>query len=201
MSITLTGRAALLISEMQRGVIEAGGTFNALAGQVAERGITPRIADLANAFRAAGLPVIHLPATHRPDFADAPANTLIAALARKHKQMVLGTEAVEFVDELQPVEGDFSIPRTAGMVPFHGTTLDLTLRRMKIETVVLTGVSTNLAIPGAAIAGSDLGYNIVVVEDCIAGSDADTHRVIVENQLRMVARIASANEVKAAIAS
>ena len=58
---------------------------------------------------------------------------------------------------------------------------------------------SKLAIPGAAIAGSDLGYNIVVVEDCIAGSDADTHRVIVENQLRMVARIASADEVKAAI--
>jgi nicotinamidase-related amidase len=201
MTSIIHGRAAILISECQRGVIEPGmGSFTALIDQVTERRIVPRIADLVARFRAAELPVIHMPAAHRPDFADVLPNTLINALARKHRQMVAGTEQTDFVAELRPEPQDFVIPRTSGMIPFHGTTLEITLRRLGISTVVLTGVSTNLAIAGAAIAASEMGYHVLIPEDCIAGSDANTHNVIVNEQLRMIARITTAADVAAAIA-
>lgn len=198
MAITIHGRAALIVNECQRGVIERG-SFSGLVDQVNERGIVPRIAALAEAFRAHGLPVIHAPVAHRPDFADIAPTSLINALSLKGRGMVAGSADAEFVDLLRPHAGDFVIERSSGLIVFIGTALDALLRRMKVETVVLTGVSTNLAIAGCAIAAQELGYHVLVPEDCIAGADANTHRVIVQEQIRMIARITSAADVHAAL--
>ena len=59
--------------------------------------------------------------------------------------------------------------RAHGMAPFTGTTLDATLRGYGIDTVVLSGVSTNIALFGAAIEAVGLGYSVVLAEDCTAG--------------------------------
>ncbi len=199
-TLKISGRAALIVNECQLGVVDPNhGSFAGLAEQVATRGILPRIADLAAAFRAGGLPVIHAPVVHRPDLADIRPNSLINALTLKGGKMKLGSPEADFVPELQPDPADFVITRSAGLIVFNATSLDATLRRLDIETVVLTGVSTNVAMPGNTMTAIDLGYHVVIPEDCIAGSDAETHRVIVHEQLRMVARITTAEAVKAAI--
>ena len=202
MSLALNGKPALIISECQRGVIEpAMAGFAGLAAEAEARDIVPRIADLARAFRAAGAPVVHAPIAHRPDFADVPPTSLIAALARKHRRMTEGSAEVDFVAALVPEAQDLVVWRSSGMVAFNGTALDAILRRLGVATVVLSGVSTNLAIAGCALTAADLGYQVVIAEDCIAGSDPRSHAVIVEAQLRMIARIATAADVIAALAA
>lgn len=198
----LTGKTALLVNEMQFGVVDARFTsFPALAGQVAERGIIAKIVRLAQAFRDAGLPVFHGPVAHRPDLADIKPNSLINAMTLKKASMIAGSEAAGYVDGLQPVEGDFEIVRTSGLITMCATQADAMMRRMGVETIVLSGVSTNLAMAGNAIVAGELGYHVVIAEDCIAGSDAETHRTLIENQLRMVARIVSSDEIVAALAA
>ncbi|OCC24850.1 hypothetical protein MB02_05155 [Croceicoccus estronivorus] len=197
----IKGKAALVISECQRGVIEREMTpFPGLANEVERRGIVSRIAGLARAFRGAGLPVIHATAAHRPDFLDVKPNTLIDALVRKQGTMVAGTPEVDIVSALAPEPGDIVSERSSGMIPFLGTSLDAMLRRMDVETVVLTGVSTNLAITGCTFAASEMGYYVVIAEDCIAGADPEVHETIVQEQLRMLARITTAEEVAEALA-
>jgi nicotinamidase-related amidase len=196
----LTGKTALIVNEMQLGVIDpAYSNFRDLANQVQERGIVPKIAHLADAFRRAGLPVFHTPVIHRPDMQDLKANSLINALSLKKRSMAEGSVEVGYVDALQPVEGDFEVVRTSGLIAMCATQLDAILRRMDISTVVLTGVSTNVAMAGNSIVASELGYHVVIAEDCIAGSDPDTHQTIVNNQLRMVARIVSSDDVLTAL--
>ena len=60
-------------------------------------------------------------------------------------------------------------------------------------------VSVNIALPGNAMTATDMGYHVVVPEDCIAGSDAATHAVLVEQQLRLLATMSTAADVAAAI--
>lgn len=200
MAISIEGKSALIINECQHGVIEPGpGGFAALVEQVEKRAIVPRIAALAEDFRAAGLPVIHLPIAHRPDFADVRPNNLLAALARKNRFLVAGSPEAEIVDALKPAPGDFVVGRSSGLIGFLGTPLDAILRRMQISSVVLAGVSTNVAIAGCAMVATDLGYHAIVAEDCIAASDPATHETIVGSQLRMVARIASSAEISNAL--
>jgi len=196
----LVGKSALLINEMQIGVVHAAHTgFPALAEQVTARGIIPKIAALADAFRKAGAPVFHGPVRGRPDRADVKPNSLITALSLKGQPMAEGDHRSSYVPELQPQDGDFEIVRTSGLITMCGTQMDAVMRRMGIETLVLTGVSTNVGIPGNAITAEELGYYVVVAEDCIAGTDPDTHRTIVDNQLRMIARIMPSEEIAAAL--
>lgn len=200
MPVPLHGRPALIISECQRGIIEPGmGGFPGLIAQVQARGIVPRIASLAARFRAARLPVFHLTIAHRPDFADVQPNSMLAAMARKGGSLLTGSPAARIIPELNPAPEDFVIERTSGLIGFHGTALDAILRRMHIETVVITGVSTNVAVAGCTMAATDFGYHAIVVEDCIAAADPATHDVIVRDQLRMIARITSAGDIMQAI--
>jgi nicotinamidase-related amidase len=200
MALSLPSRSALLISECQRGILDpAFGAFAGLAEQAGSRGIVPRIAVLAAAFRTAGMPVFHLTVAHRPDFADVKANSLLSALARKHGTVLAGSPQAQVVGELAPAPQDFVVERSSGLVGFLGTSLDAILRRMEIGSVVIAGVSTNVAVTGCAIVAADLGYHVVVAEDCTAASDAATHQVIVRDQLRMVARVSGSIEIAAAL--
>lgn len=200
MALSIHGRAALIISECQRGIVEPDmGGFAGLIDQVTQRRILPRIARLADRFRGAGLPICHLAIAHRPDFADVQPNSLLAAMARKNGLLVNGSPEAEIVQELTPAPDDFIVARSSGLVAFHGTALDAILRRMGIATVVIAGVSTNVAVAGCAMAGADLGYHMVIAEDCVAAADPATHEVIVRDQLRMVARVASADDIDQAL--
>jgi nicotinamidase-related amidase len=183
-------RPALIINECQKGIVEpADAMFPGLAEQVQARGVVAKIAKLAAAFRKAGLPVIHTPVTHRDDLAGVTSNSLISALSRKKGGMKKGSPEADYAVGLRPEAGDFVVERTSGLIAFAGTSLESTLRRIGVNTVVLTGVSTNVAIPGNTMAAVEANFNVIVPEDCIAGSDAATHQVIVEQQLRMLATI------------
>lgn len=202
MSLAIHGKPALIVNECQLGVIDARHSgFPGLAEQVESRGIVAQIARLASAFRERGLPVIHVPVVHRVDFADIKANSLINALTLKHRRMAAGSVEADYVEALRPQPQDIVIERPAGLIAFNATSLDATLRRMDVETVVMTGVSTNIAMPGNTMTAVDLGYHVVIPEDCIAGADAVTHTIIVEQQLRMLARITTADAVIAALAA
>jgi nicotinamidase-related amidase len=200
LAVPLHGRAALIISECQRGIVEQGmGGFAGLIGQVEERRVLPRIARLAERFRGAGLPVCHLTIAHRPDFADVQPNSLLAVMARKNRLLIVGSPEAEIVEDLTPAPQDFIVARSSGLIGLHGTALDAMLRRMRIGTIVIAGVSTNVAVAGCAMAGADLGYHVIIAEDCVAAADPATHEVIIRDQLRMVARVASADEIEQAL--
>lgn len=196
----LNGKAALIVNEMQVGVVDPRfSSFPDLANQVESRGIIPKIARLADAFRKAGLPVFHTPVVHRKDMLGLKANSLINALSLKKHSMAEGSPEAAYVPALAPAETDFEIIRTSGLIAMCGTQLDAILRRMDVSTVVLTGVSTNVAMAGNSIVAGELGYHVVIPEDCIAGSDPQTHETLVQNQLRMIARIVTAEDVIAAL--
>ncbi len=195
-----TTKPALIVIEMQVGIADPDHSlFKATAIQVSERGIVARIVQLAAAFRAAGHPVFFTPCYHRADFADVMRNSLVAAMARKKRTMVIDTIDAAYMPGLEPQPEDHVSLRTSGLFAMLGTDLDVRLRRMGVETIVATGVSTNLGVIGMCIAGVDFGYNVIVPEDCIAGSDPQVHRTIVDEQLRLLATITHSTDILAAL--
>lgn len=189
-------RPALIISECQRGVIEPDRSFFPdLCEQVATRDIIAKTAVLAEAFRAAGLPVMHVHVAHRPDYADLPMTSTVVALSKKMDRMTIGKPDVESVAGVAPQPGDLVHSRTFSLVGFHGTDLDTRLRNRGIRTLVFSGVSTNVAISGMSMCASDLGYQCIVAEDCIAGSSLEAHQFIVRNFLPLYSTVANSQQV------
>ena len=193
-------RPALLISECQRGVIErALSPFATLAEQAEVRGIVGKIAALAAAFRAAGLPVFHLHVAHRADCADVPMTNVILARSVKHGRMRSGTPDVETVAGLEIDPRDVLHARGFSLVAFHGTDLDQQLRNRGVNTLVLCGVSSNVAVSGSALCGSDLGYQVLIPEDCVAGATAESHAFMVQQSLPLYSTITTGAAVADAI--
>ena len=84
---------------------------------------------------------------------------------------------------------------------WYGTDLDAMLRNCGVDTVVLTGVSTNLALFGGSLGAIDRGYQAVLVEDASAGGSAETHQWMLENTYPMLASITSVDEVEKALSA
>lgn len=59
---------------------------------------------------------------------------------------------------------------------FSGTDLDIRLRERKVDTVVLTGVLTDICVLHTAIDAYNLGYQIEVVESAVASLSAENHQ-------------------------
>src|SRR3954468_7760733 len=143
-------RPALVISECQNGIINPAYEQSPLIEQVTERGIVPRIDALAGVFRAAGLPVVHVTIAAPPGFVGFRVNCALAARLAKSGKLVTGTPYAAVHDDLPVHDADIVVERMHGMAPFTGTELDAVLRGHDVDTVVLAGVSTNIALPGAA---------------------------------------------------
>jgi nicotinamidase-related amidase len=193
--------AALVISECQRGILDpAASVTPALAAQAAERGIVARIAELASAFRAAGLPVVHCHIAHRPDLAGVRPNSLLGALTIKNRTLIAGRPDALPPPELAPHQGDHVSTRATGITAFYGTDLDATLRLRSVETIVLTGVSTDVAIPGLALEAVNRGYYVRVPADCVAGTSARSTEFMLSGLLPVIARITDATAELASLA-
>jgi len=198
----MTPNPALVISECQQGILDPERSVTpALARQAAGRGIVPRIARLAEAFRAAGLPVVHCHIAHRPDLAGLRRNSLLNALAIKRRSMIEGTPDILAPPELTPADGDHVSLRTTGLTAFYGTDLDAVLRLRDVETLVVTGVSTNVAVPGLALEAVNRGYHVRIPDDCVAGTSPEEHEFMMRGLLSAVARITDSETVRREIAA
>jgi nicotinamidase-related amidase len=90
--------------------------------------------------------------------------------------------------------------RATGLTAFYGTDLDATLRLRNVETIVLTGVSTDVAIPGLALEAVNRGYYVRIPADCVAGTSAKSYEFMMGGLLRAIARITDAATVLAELA-
>ena len=189
-------KAALLVSEVQNGIADPAYDDTPLARQVVTRGIVSKINDLAARFRSAGLPVIFCTiAAPSAGWSHFTVNCALAASLRRDGRLVDGTEHAALHHDLIVSPADVISHRHHGMAPFTGTGLDATLRRYGIDTIVLCGVSTNIALQGAATEAVALGYNVVLAEDCTAGGTAETHRIQVTMHLPLLATISESASI------
>ena len=192
-------KAALIVNECQRGLLDPSlALIPGLPEEAARRDMVANIVRLLAHFRARGLPVVFTPFAFRDDMADVIVNSLLIAMSAKTGRMKRGNPEAEPMPGLEPQPGDYEFVRTATLIAFNQPELDATLRRLGVETVVLTGISTNVAIAGNTMAATDCGYHVVIPDDCITGSDEETHRIIVDNQLRLLATITDSAAIIAA---
>ncbi|MEE2059202.1 cysteine hydrolase [Rhodococcus artemisiae] len=187
---------ALVISECQHGILDPDlSVSSGLAREAAERDIVGRTASLARQFRARGLPVVHCIIEHRADQRGMLANSYLGTMALRTRSLTEGTPDVGIPSELGPEPADIVSSRATGITAFYGTDLDAMLRLEGVRTVVLAGVSTNLAVPGLASEAVNRGYHVVLAEDCTAGTSPQAHAAMLENTLGALARIMASEDI------
>ncbi|MFC6885413.1 MULTISPECIES: isochorismatase family protein [Actinomadura] len=193
------GHTALLVMEMQRGVVGDLAKFPDLVKTCDERGVVANAARAADAARAAGVRVVQCTAAFRADRAGSHTGNcpFIKGLLKDPAHMLEGTGAVEVLPELSG-PGDLESRRYHGFSPFTGTALDQTLRSLGVTTVVAAGLSLNLGIPGLCLEAVNLGYRVVVLTDAVAGMPAEYGDAVMANTISLLAARATSADLAAA---
>ena len=132
--------------------------------------IIPVIARLREAFHSKKLPVVYTNDAHYPfDF----------EVRHWGPHAIRGSEEARVVKELEPGKDDFIVLKRR-YDAFFATDLDLLLRELGVDTVVLTGVATDICVLHTAAGAFFRGYRVIVVEDGVAGVTRDSHRWALE---------------------
>jgi nicotinamidase-related amidase len=192
---SLAGRPALLVVHMQNSICAEGGSLEQMGHCKAARetGIIPKIQALQKAFRAKGLPVVFVVARHPAEF-KVPAYGPFWPVARDTKVNLEGTTDVEIIDELAAAPGE----PVFGNWPFNifqANDLDKYLDEQGVETVVLSGVATGMAIGHNSFGLADRLYSLIVPSDTCTDGNRQLHEAVVTWMLPPIALITTAEDV------
>ncbi|MEU8660366.1 cysteine hydrolase family protein [Actinoplanes philippinensis] len=163
---------ALLVIDMQRDFLLPGGFGESLGNDVAQlrRTIEP-LTVLVNAWRAAGLPIIHTREGHLPDLSDCPPAKLkrgpmIGQEGAFGRVLIRGEYGHDIIDELRPAEGEPVVDKP-GKGAFYATDLHKILDNEGIRSLVVTGVTTEVCVHTTVREANDRGYECLVLADCV----------------------------------
>jgi nicotinamidase-related amidase len=190
-------RTAVVTSEVQNGVVGEDAILPELA-EVARGGMIPALARLVKSARAAGVEVVHATYERRVDGKGGNANArLFNALADAPVKLLRGSAAVKVVPEVGVEPTDMVLPRSHGLNPMSGTELEPVLRNMGVSTIVVTGVSVNVAITNLVMEAVNRGFDVVVPRDAVCGVPADYAESLIDNTLSLLATVTMVDEVTA----
>jgi biuret amidohydrolase len=185
---------AIVTQECQGAVIGPDAGLAMLAEE-ARRVALPNIVRLLPAARAAGVRVVHCLVQRRPDGLGSNHNAKIFAMGHGQVDITPGTPGAALLPELGPEPGDLVLSRWHGVGPMGGTDLDAILRNLGVSTLVVVGVSLNIAIPNVVMDAVNAAYRVIVPRDAVAGIPTEYGEAIIANTLSLLAAITTTDEL------
>ncbi|MBU3068198.1 isochorismatase family protein [Nocardia sp. NEAU-G5] len=162
---TLDPRTALVLIDLEKAIVAAP--------MVPSTGteVVARAVELADAFRAHGLPVVLVHFTQLLDGSDAP-HGRIDSPPPTGVTPPPGWDQI--VDELAGHPEDIVVTKR-NWGAFYGTDLDLELRRRGITQIVLGGLTTSIGVDTTARAAYERNYNVTLATDAMADLSIEPH--------------------------
>jgi gluconolactonase len=194
------GRAVLIVQDLQNDVMIEGGAWadTGAPEHAKEQNVVENVKGLAEACRAAGIPVIHV---HYIVEEGAPGLKLNAGLFQGVKEtggLVRGSWGAAPAEGLEPQEGDFVVEKMR-MNAWEGTRLESLLKGLGRDTVIVTGAWTNMSVEHTARTGADKGYYMIVPEDGCSTMNAEWHNASINFALQNVSTVTTCGAVLEAL--
>jgi biuret amidohydrolase len=197
-NLAAPGHTAIVTQECQGAVIGPDAGLVQLATE-ARRVALPNIVRLVPGARAAGVHVVHCLVRRRPDGLGSNHNAKIFSAGRGPGKGAVdiapGTPGAALLPELGPEPNDLVLSRWHGVGPMGGTDLDAVLRNLGVSTIVVVGVSLNIAIPNVVMDAVNAAYRVVVPRDAVAGIPAEYGEAVIANTLSLLATITSTDDL------
>ncbi|GAA1950816.1 isochorismatase family protein [Catenulispora subtropica] len=185
---TLDPVAALVLIDLQRGIVSPPSV--PISGPEA----VARGKELADAFRAAGLPVVLVNVSFAADFADLPKGRDEESLAEEGDDELPPPGYDVIVDELGAQDTDIRVTKHQWGA-FHGTDLDTQLRRRGVTQIVLAGLTTSRGVDTTGREAYAHNYNVAFVTDAMADRDPVDHEHTVERVFPQIGERTTTAEV------
>ena len=144
------------------------------------------------------MPVIHCTAENLPDRFGTNTNARLFVAARR-----LGLKNRPSSADVRPVAdvfeaGDLVLPRFHGLSPLTGTHLDSLLRNQGVHSLIVIGVSLNLAVPNLVMDAVNRSYTVVLVSDAVVGVPVEYGREVIRHSLGLVSTVVTSQQLEQA---
>lgn len=160
---------------------------------------------LGKAARAAGLPVFFAKGNHRPDNATTALlltdtnNSLTpwpsGEVTKTKMHVTAGDKSSDVLADLEPRPEDYYIVKYRWSA-FFQTYLDLALRTRGVDTLIISGGSTDVGVTSTLYSGRDLDYNMIVASDaCGTSHDQRAHDMLMELVFPRMSRVRTTDQV------
>lgn len=199
-------QTAVLTIDCQRGNLEPAIASLPVPESEANRVIsgTNRLLALA---RKAGVSIIHVTTVYEaPLLANHPFERAMLELDESftpHSQSNFahhkspGSIGAQIVPALDVQPSDLIVDSKRTFDSFQGTPLELLLRFMKKDTLLVAGCNTNTCVLSSAFGGYNRGFRMVIVSDCVASAYGDDlHRFALANIQRRLGWVLTLDEVE-----
>lgn len=166
---------------------------------------------LSKAARSAGLPIFFAKGNHRPDNATTALlltdtdNSLKSwpngEITKTKMHVIAGDKSSDVLADLGPKPDDYYIVKYRWSA-FFQTYLDLALRSRGMDTIIISGGSTDVGVTSTLYSGRDLDYNMIVASDaCGTSHDQRAHDMLMELVFPRMSRVRTTAQVIAMIES
>lgn len=160
---------------------------------------------LLKAAREANIMVLYAIANHRADGKTTPhilrdTDNQLRSIrdedkAKIEQHAVIGeTWEAQVIDELFPLPEDYIIPKYRWSA-FYQTYLDHALRTRNVNSLLISGGSTDVGVASTAYAARDIGYNVVIISDACTSHQLDNHELFMRIVFPRMGRVRTTVQV------
>ena len=176
---------ALLIMDVQQVVV----------GMLKEdtKGYLERLQRTLAIARGAHIPVIYVVIGFRPGFPEVSPNNKAFAALKSNSRMFDVPEAVAIHTAVAPEAQDIVVTKKR-VSAFAGSDLELVLRSMGVNHIILTGIATSGVVLSTLREAADKDFAITVIEDCCADADPEVHRVLTSKVFVRQSQVTTLND-------
>jgi nicotinamidase-related amidase len=182
------GRSALLVMDVQNGIVERFSAQDALQ---------PLQAAL-HAARTHAIPVIFVRVALRPGYPDVSPNNLAFSSLKERGGMLETDEATLVWEGVRPEPQEVIVIKRR-VSAFTGSGLEVILRAQAIDHLILTGIATSGVVLSTLREAADWDYQVTVLADACLDADPEVHRVLMEKVFPRQAQVMTVAEWQAAL--
>jgi len=192
--------AAMIIQDLQNDVIIEGGAFadSGAPAHAKSQNVVENVKGLADSARKAGVPVIHVWYIVEQGAHGLKQNAPLFQGVKDANALVRGTWGAAPADGLEPQDGDQVVEKMR-MNGFYDTKLDILLRGLGVETLIITGAWTNMSIEHTARHAADAGYRAVVASDGTSTVNDEWQNAALSYAMTNVAAVGTCAEIAGAL--
>jgi nicotinamidase-related amidase len=211
-------KTAVVGIDMHRGHLDPSIATMPAAPEDCDRVIS-HAEDVLNFARSKNIPIIHVILIHRdiPGFGSegkkSPFWVAVQEYLSEEDRLSPGRKSTTTTHNLEGSPGteiipnllaptDYVINNKKRLDCFYGTDLDILLRTLGTETLILMGINTNTCVMNTAFSAFNRDFQVIVISDCVASMyGEDLHRLGLENVKRCLGYVLTAEEFKAKLSS
>ncbi len=190
-------KAALIVMDFINDIAHLNGKFTATAEFVDKYNTIEHANQVIHFAREYDIPVVLVRVGFSAGYPECPENSPLFGRAREFQALQLNTWGTEFHEKLVRQPTDLVITKHR-VSAFYATALEAFLKANHIETLIITGVSTDMAVQTTAREAHDRDYKVIIIADACGAGSLETHESTLK-ELQRVATVITTKQLNAEV--